>query len=416
MKSKKVAAFAAAAAAVALALSGCAPTNGNSSSDVTLRVLSYTFDKVPNIFDTFTKETGIKVKLEQVASDQYPTILQSRVAAKTDLDLINLRGGSELNKYAKAKTFADIKDASFLKNVSGGAVENGKFNGTSYGYSIGTYTVGVYYNTDLFKKLGISVPTNWDEFAKAADTIRGKGDGVAPISASAGDSWTGQYFYHNAIAAFAKENPTFMADLKTGKATWANNTPFVKQLERFSTLVKSGDFITGAQSLKFADAQAAFGSGKAAMWLMGSWGLSGLTAAGFTPGSFALPINSAGQPVSVASSLSDNIVGMTSWTKHPKEAAKLLEWMTSKEFGQAFQKGEGVKSTVISGVNATYSPYQKDWDALFPNSTPFPPDLGPTVNGDGPAVVGDILAGTLTPEAAVAKFQALQNADNKTGY
>ena len=122
-----------------------------------------------------------------------------------------------------------------------------------------------------------------------------------------------------------------------------------------------------------------------------------------------------GQPAAVASSLSDNIVGMTSWTKHPKEAAKLLEWMTSKEFGEAFQKGEGVKSTA-SGVNAPYSPYQKDWDALFPKSIPFPPDLGPTVNGDGPAVVGDILAGTLTPEAAVAKFQALQDADNKTGY
>jgi len=415
MKFGKVAAVAAAAAIVAAALTGCSSASGNSSSSVTLHVLSYAFDKVPNIFDAFTKETGIKVKLEQVASDQYPTILQSRVAAKTDLDLINLRGGSEFNKYAEAKTFASIKDASYLKNVSGGAAENGKYNGTSYGYSIGTYTVGVYYNTDLFKKLGIAVPTNWDEFAKAADTIRAKGNGVAPIAASAGDTWTGQYSYHNAIATFAKENPTFMADLKTGKATWADNTLFVKQLERFSALVKAGDFITGAQSLKYGDAQAAFGSGKAAMWLMGSWGLGGLTASGFTPGSFALPINSAGQPAAVASSLSDNIVGMTSWTKHPKEAAKLLEWMTSKEFGEAFQKGEGVKSTA-SGVNAPYSPYQKDWDALFPKSIPFPPDLGPTVNGDGPAVVGDILAGTLTPEAAVAKFQALQDADNKTGY
>lgn len=301
------------------------------------------------------------------------------------------------------------------KKISAGGVENGKYNGTSYGFSIGTYSIGVYYNQDLFKKLGIAVPTDWNQFVKAADTIRTQGGGVAPIAASAGDSWTGQYYYHNAIAAFAKDNAAFMADLQTGKTKWADNPLMLKQFQRFASLASAGSFITGAQSLKYADAQAAFGSGKAAMWVMGSWALGGLTATGFTPGAFALPINDAGKPAAAASSLSDNIVGMTSWTKHPKESAQLLEWIASTKFGEAFQKGAGVKSTV-SGVKAAYSPYQADWDALSIHANAFPPNVGPTVNSDGPAVVGDILAGALTPEAALAKFQALQDADNKTGY
>lgn len=117
MKFKKMAAFAAGAAVVALGLAACSastsPTTG--PSDVTLHVLSYGFDQVPTIFNAFTAETGVKVQVEQVGSSDYPSVLQSRVAAKADLDVIQLRGGSEFNKYAKAQTFTDITNASYLK-------------------------------------------------------------------------------------------------------------------------------------------------------------------------------------------------------------------------------------------------------------------------------------------------------------
>lgn len=415
MRTRRMAALAA-GAAVALVLTGCAASSGGSDEGVTLRMLTFGFDKSTDaIFDAFTKDTGIKVVMEKSASDQFPSILQSRVSAETDLDLINLRGGAEFNKYAEAGTFADITGFEFLDNVSEGAVQNGLYDGNSYGFSMSSYAIGVYYNQDLFEELGITVPTNWDEFTEAADTIRESDTGVAPLVASAGDSWTNQYYYHNAIATFASENPQFMDELKAGDAAWADNPMLLTQFERFQELANSGHFITGAQSLKYTDAQAAFGAGKAAMWVMGSWGLGGLTPAGFTPGAFALPINDAGAPAAAASSLSDNIVGMTSWSKHPKEAEQLLEWLTSPEFASAFQEIQGVKSTV-EGIEAPYSEFQGDWDALFPDSIAFPPNLGPTVNGEGPAVIGEILAGTLNPADAVAKFQALQDADNVTGY
>ncbi|MBG6057214.1 raffinose/stachyose/melibiose transport system substrate-binding protein [Cryobacterium sp. MP_M5] len=416
MNKKNAARLGAGALAVALALTGCAGSGGGGDEEVTLHVFTFGFDKTTDkVFDSFTEDTGIKVVAERVASDQFPSVLQSRVSAKTDLDLINLRGGSEFNKYAEAGTFADITGAKYLGNVSKGAIQNGIFDGKSYGFSMSSYVVGVYYNKDLFDKLGISVPKNWDEFTAAATTIREKGNGVAPLVASAGDSWTNQYYYHNAIATFANENPDFMEQLKTGDATWADNPMMLTQFERFQDLVKSGDFITGAQSLKYTDAQAAFGAGKAAMWVMGSWGIGGLTPAGFTPGAFALPINDANQPTAVASSLSDNIVGATSWSKHPKEAQQLLEWLTTPAFANTFQERQGIKSTV-AGIDAPYSEFQGGWDALFPDSVAFPPNVGPSVNGEGPAVIGEILAGTLTPAAALDKFQALQDSDNLTGY
>lgn len=40
---------------------------------------------------------------------------------------------------------------------------------------------GFIYNKDVFDKLGISVPTTWEEFLQVCETIKTKGDGVIPI-------------------------------------------------------------------------------------------------------------------------------------------------------------------------------------------------------------------------------------------
>jgi raffinose/stachyose/melibiose transport system substrate-binding protein len=404
------------AATATLALSSCSSSSaGTSGNDNTLHMLSYTLPEDSTLFDAFTEKTGIEVVVERVESDNFAPVLQTRVSAKTDIDLINLHGGSEFNKYAEAGTFVDVTGAGYLENLNDGAVDSGVFDAKNFGYSISSYLVGVYYNTDVFESLGLEVPTDWDEFMAAAETISTEGDGVAPLAFSSATNWTNQYIYHNALAIFAQENPDFMADLQTGDAEWADNTLFAKQLDRFEELAEAGYLITGAQSLKNDDAQAAFYTGKAAMWLMGTWALGEVEPDGFTPGAFALPVNEPGEPAAPASSLADSIVGVTSWSKQKSAAEKLLEWMTTEDFGSAYQEVKSSKSSV-NGITGEYAPFQEDWDALAATAVPFPTNLGPSVNSQGPDAIGAILAGSLSPEDAIARFQELQNADNSSGY
>jgi raffinose/stachyose/melibiose transport system substrate-binding protein len=404
------------AATTVLALSGCAGGSGAGTDDEsTLHVLSYTLPSESTMFDAFTEETGIDVVVERVESDNFAPVLQTRVSGKTDIDLINLHGGAEFNTYAKAGSFVDVSGADYLSNIEDGAVAAGQYDGKNFGYSISNYVVGVYYNTDLFDSLGIEVPTNWDDFMSAAETIKTEGDGVAPLAYSAATNWTNQYIYHNALAINAAQNPDYMAELKSGDATWEDNELFTRQLDRFQDLADEDYLITGAQSLKNDDAQAAFYGGKAAMWMMGTWALGEVEPAGFTPGAFALPINDADEEPAVASSLADSIVGVTSWSEKKDSAEKLLEWMASEEFGTAYQEEKASKSSV-KNVGGEYAPYQEDWDALAETAVPFPTELAPSINSEGPDAINAILAGSLTPEQAVERFQELQDTDNSTGY
>ncbi len=429
-KKQKPALAAIAAISVAL-LAGCsgsesAATGSEALSStgiepVTVNMLGFAFEpsNVAGIFDDFTERTGITVNIEYVPSDQYPTVLQTRVSSESDVDLINLRGGAEFNRYASAGTFADISGDAMLDNLSSGGIANGVYEGKNYGFSLSTYLTGVFYNKELFEELGVSVPTNWDEFIDVIQTIEQSETGIAPIIYSAGTNWTNQYIYHNAIAVNWEQNPDFMDQLKTGDVTWADNSPFVTQIERLEALVEEDVFLRGSESLQYDDALAAFATEKGAMWVMGNWAMATLPdyePLAFTPGAFALPINEPGQEAAPAASLSDNIVTVTSWSEKQEAAKKVLEYMSTAEFGAKYQVARGVKGAALGIAGAEYSPYQGDWDALFEDAVPYPPNIGPSVNGEGPSLLAGILSGNSTPSDVVAGFQDLQEIDNVNGY
>ncbi|SDL62568.1 ABC transporter substrate-binding protein [Arthrobacter sp. ok362] len=410
--------LAAAAATLLMATAGltACSTGGSpssaSSEGQTINVLGY--QPIPQeILDDFKTKTGITVKLDRQGGGDFAQILQSRVSAKADIDVLNVRAGAEFNKYAKANSFEDLSGQGLLNNVDEIGLEPGKVDGKTYGYSQSSYVTGVFYNKNIFNKLGIQVPTSWDELTAAAAKI--KAAGTAPFVFTAADAWTNQYFYHNAIAVYAKEHPTFMEDLATGKAKWQDNTLFTKQVQRFQDLVKKDYFVPGANSLPGQEGQNMFASGKAAMYLMGTWTLSSLTPAGFEMGMFPLPINDAGQPPAPASSLADNMYTVTSWSKKKDAALKFLDFMTQKESATKYSEANKNAST-IKGATGNFSPYQADSDALTKTAAPYPTNMGPSVNGTGPGILGDIIAGTASADDAVKKFQSLQDDDNQTDY
>lgn len=398
------------AVASILGLAGCSKASSSSETGGAQTIHAVGFGKMPaSILADFKKKTGITVNWDFVDTATFPQVLQSRVAAKSDIDIVNLRGGAEFNKYAKAKTFVPLTGDSFLANVTAGGLAPGKYNGTQYGYSASSYVIGIFYNKGLFQKAGVQIPTTWDQFTAAADRLSAAG--IAPLVGAQGDGWTNQYYYHTAIAQYAADHPSFMADLQSGKAKWSQNDLFTKQIDRFQGLVSKKYFLNGTQSFKYADALAAFNSGKAAMWAMGDWALADLKPQGFAPGAFAVPFSDAAP----ASSLSDNMFAATSWSKKQSEAKQFLAFLTQKDQAKAYSV-ELNKASAIKDVTATISPYQSDWDKLLPNAVPFPSNLGPSVNGSGPDLLGNIFAGKSSPSEAVSGFQKLQDSDNVSGY
>jgi raffinose/stachyose/melibiose transport system substrate-binding protein len=128
--------------------------------------------------------------------------------------------------------------------------------------------VMVYYNKDMFKKNGITVPTSLDEFEAAADKFVKAG--VTPIALGGGDKWpVTQNFYELALY---KADRAFVNNyqLLQGETNF-QGPEFTFAAQTLADFVKKGYFDKNATGVKYDDANAAFVQGKFPMNLTGSW-------------------------------------------------------------------------------------------------------------------------------------------------
>ena len=133
----------------------------------------------------------------------------------------------------------------------------------------------VYSNQALLAKAGITAePTTSAELAADVAKIKQAEPGVTPVTFSGESWWQDEVFFTVADQI----DPKLSDELYTGKVAW-NSPKMVQALTTYQKLFSSGTLSTGTLSLKEADADDAFNSGKAAFLLEGSWDSSVLSSA-----------------------------------------------------------------------------------------------------------------------------------------
>lgn len=160
------------------------------------------------------------------------------------------------------KTYRDT----FVDVATDRLVTNGQINGVSYGVS----TLGLFYNTEIFKAANLNPPTNWDEFVDVSRKLTQKnGSTVTRAGAIMGTP-----FVHQAVdieSLLMMQNGASMTDTPPTKALFA-------QPDKAGTAVgaKALDFYTsfarpGKENYSYSDSLGysvqAFAEGKAAMML-----------------------------------------------------------------------------------------------------------------------------------------------------
>ncbi|MGB4135576.1 MAG: extracellular solute-binding protein, partial [Microbacterium sp.] len=237
----------------------------------------------------------------------------------------------------------------------------GREDGRVYGVPFATQTLQVFYNEDVFAEHGLSEPKTWDEFLDNAEKL--KSAGVIPLAHGGADAgvsvpittdilgvnrYGGTEFYE-AVLAGDKDftDPDYVASLQV-----------MKDLQPY--------FSDNVVATTYTDAQAQFIAGQAAMFTGGSWELGFFKAQNpdLKIGVFSPPLASdsvAATPLTPG--FIDGGWGLASRSKHKDEAKKLLEWMTTPEFGQLFVD-ELAQMSTIPGV--TFSdPIQKEMSEAF---------------------------------------------------
>ncbi|GEP48033.1 extracellular solute-binding protein [Microbacterium saccharophilum] len=128
-----------------------------------------------------------------------------------------------------------------------------------------------WYNKALLQEAGVTVPATLDDFPAMCEGLRAAG--ITPIALDGADQWPLERYM--AYYPFRQAGPEYVQELKSGKASFADSAGRAAA-EWLSKLGKAGCFADGFSSTGYADAQALFTSGKAAVYNIGTWELGNL--------------------------------------------------------------------------------------------------------------------------------------------
>lgn len=255
-------------------LVGCGSSNesgkSNNKKKVTLTIMG-TSDSLKEIERTkiaeaFQTETGIRVDYQLVQDSQYHDLLNTKLNSGTAPDIFVAQSGANnlKPKYNPEKNCVDLSNEPWVERYDKLAKENSTYNGKVYCQTLwNTNSVwAMIYNKRLFEAHNLQVPTTYEEFDHANQTL--KAAGIIPVYECAADSWHPVCSLIEMFVKIESDNPGTYAKLN-------NNTLKVVEIPEAKLLVEqfkevgqnySGD---GYLSNEFANSIAALSDGTHAM-------------------------------------------------------------------------------------------------------------------------------------------------------
>ena len=338
-------------------MAGCGNTNTSSQADnseggkgepVTISYACWDSKQaklIQTMADEFEKENpDIKIDIQVNGWDDYWTALEAAGTGGSLPDTFWMHSNN-IYYYGSNGQLLDLTD--YIEKSDKVDLENYpqqlddiyNIDGKQYAIPKDYDTIALWYNKTLFDEAGISYPDEtwtWDTLKDAAKKLT-KDDG-SQYGFCAG--LHNQEGYYNFV--YQNGGEIITDDKKSGydeKAT-------IEGIEEYFSYVKEG------LSPAIYDDQAraeAIQNGLCAMGLFGSWNLSGFASTDFMKENFdcaVLPSANDGTRASIFNGLGNAIAAST---KHPDEAWRWVEYLSSKE-GQERQAELGVAISAYDGT------------------------------------------------------------------
>lgn len=282
-------------AAAALALSACGgaaaggadPTDVAPSGEVEAREISWLLSRpadggvitaMQQIADEYAAENpGFALNL--ITTPDRPSYIQrlETLAAANELpELFDIDATPFAAKLAGQDRMMDVEalltDLGLYDDYRPAALSYQRFDdGSLYMVPFEFQVELFWYNTAIFADAGVEVPATLDDFPQMCEQLREAG--VTPIALDGQDQWPLERYM--AYYPFRLAGNGYVSDLKRGDASFTD-APGTAAVEWLASLGEAGCFQEGFSSTGYADAQAAFTSGRAAVYNIGTWELANL--------------------------------------------------------------------------------------------------------------------------------------------
>lgn len=236
-----------------------------------------------------------------------------------------------LNGKVDFKNFTDVT----LSFISEG--------GKTWGVPFANQVIGMFYNTEIFKKYNLKEPATWAELLQICDTL--KKNGVTPIFASNKDAWT--LAMQNAMVSVSYPGEAWLGKLTKGQAKFTD-PEYVEMLTALNNLKQYYQEGFAANSADEQDV--AFSMGQAGMIFGGIFQNSNWlkTNPDFKFGYFPVPSKSKSVTPKVYVYM-DGSYGLYSGSKNQAAALKVLNFAATPAFGKLFSETTG-EITAMKGV------------------------------------------------------------------
>lgn len=224
------------------------------------------------IAEEYSALKGGKWQIEFETTADRPSYLQklkTMIAGNSMPDIIDIDADPYCQELVDAGLLVDVK--SFLEG-------EGKYDqyhpialryqeftdGTMYTLPLEYHVEMIWYNTKIFKDLGLEVPKTIDEWLSVCETIYNAG--ITPISVDGVDRWP--VLRYAAMIPFRLTGNEYIINLRDGKASMGDKEgrlaiEFMQKIGKY--------FNEGFAATDYATAQGLFLEGKSAMYYIGDW-------------------------------------------------------------------------------------------------------------------------------------------------
>jgi multiple sugar transport system substrate-binding protein len=356
---------------IALALAGILA--GTTAVAGTLVINGDTSDPAPKaafqaVIDGFEAENpDVDVVYNLFDHEGYKAAIRNFLSADTP-DIAFWYAGNRMAPFVEAGLFAPIDDVwadqglySLMASSAPGMTMDGKKWGIPYTY----YNWGVYYRQDIFEALGIAVPTNWDEFIAAGETL--KANSVTPITIGTKWLWTagGVFDYLN----LRTNGYDFHMALTSGEIPWTDDRVRAT-MSNFQQLIDGDFFLENHAAFSWQEALSPMANGEAAMYIMGNFAVAPLKELGLDDSSlglFQFPAITPGIPM--AEEAPTDTIHLTAGAKNVVDAKRFLAYAARPDVQTAWNAALGQLPT-NSGAEVSDDKFLNQAFAMLNNDAP----------------------------------------------
>jgi raffinose/stachyose/melibiose transport system substrate-binding protein len=279
--------------------------------------------------------------------------------------------------------------------------------GEVYGLPQVGEVVGIYYNPAELQRLGIAVPTTWEEFEAALAAV--KAGGATPLALGNVEGWPALHVFGTVQDQLVPADQ--IADLAFGRAGASWTTPENTQAaQRVADWARAGYFNEGVNGIDDNQAWQAFSRGEAVFLIGGSWYAADLEAAMGQNVRFMPPPPPAGRPVS-ATGGTGLPFAITSASDAPDAAAAYLDFITNSDAMRVLTE-TGNLPVVDTAAQTPPAGLSQDVFAAFAavadngQLLPYLDYATPTMGDTMGAALQDLLSGAQPPDAVLSTVEA----------